>query len=71
MTDSDDPTLGELERDGQIGNALALLYGRLLGGRWRECRISAAREAVAYERYRHEHGIDLRKSRHVGSGRAA
>jgi len=71
MADCDDGTLGELERDGRIGNALALLYGRLLGSGWRECRVSAAHEAIAYERYRHEHGIDLRRNRHVGSGRAA
>jgi hypothetical protein len=71
MSDAHDPTLGELERAGQIGSSLALLYGRLLGGSWRECRVSAAHEAIAYERYRHEHGIDLRKNRHVGSGRAA
>ncbi len=45
----EDPTLGELERDGNIDPDLALLYSRVLGGDWRNSRLSEAVEAVIRE----------------------
>jgi len=45
----EDPTLGELERQGKIHPDLALLYGRILGGEWRNRRLSEAVEAVIQE----------------------
>ena len=57
---SNDLTLGELHADGKLGNSVAQLYGRLLGTHWREYPVSIGHEAIAFERERHQRGIDLR-----------
>ena len=66
-----DPTLGELHTEGRLGNSVANLYGRLLGPHWGEYPVSFGHRAVAIERERHQHGIDLRGQRGTASHRAA
>jgi hypothetical protein len=66
-----DPTLGELHKEGKLGNSVANLYGRLLGANWREYPVSFAHKAVAIERERHGRGIDLRERRSSAGHRAA
>ena len=56
MNHPEDPTLGELEREGKIHPELALLYGRILGGDWRQCRLSRAIEAIVHEARSDRHG---------------
>lgn len=44
-----EPTLGDLEREGRITTFMALVYGRILGGNWRQRRATDAEHAATDE----------------------
>ena len=48
MTDGhEDPALGELEDDGKLTVDMVLYYSVVLGGGWRQKRLSELHQAIA------------------------